>query len=332
MCGVLTTRSLTRRAVQVGVGVVALAVAGAVLYSERGQLSGTTEVLARANIGLIVLGFGLEVLSDISYALMTYYFLPSRLGGGLTRRWFFGVSLAAIAMNDSIPLGAGFSVAYVYRKLRGRGCSVLETTAALLAGNLLAIVALLVLLGFVLAAHTQATAVLSGVDVAILSVLLVLAVAAIVRMDRLLASVLRAGVRLRLRLRLNAGETGSATLQAAREMRFSARTLTRSSLGALGNWLFDLATLMLSLLAVHAHVGLVGVTAAYVLGALAANLPITPGGLGVVEGSITVALIAFGGAPSAMFAAVLLYRMVSYWLWIPIGWISYFVLGGLHER
>lgn len=326
----MTIRVSKRRLLQFGVGAIALAVAALVIYSERGQLSGTTKALASASFGLVILGFGLEVLSDISYSLMTYYLLPSGLSR-LTRRWFFGASLAAIAMNDSIPLGAGFSVAYLYRKLRGRGCSILEATAGLLGGNLLAIVALLVLFGFVLVEHTQATSVLSNLDIFVLFVLLMLAAAAIVRMDRLLVLVIRLIARLRRIFHLKEG--GSETnLQTAKQLRFSARALFQASLGALGNWVFDLSTLVLSLVAVHAHVGLVGVTSAYFLGALAANLPITPGGLGVVEGSITVALIAFGGAPSSMFAAVLLYRVVSYWVWIPIGWISYFVLGGLHEK
>lgn len=326
----MAVKTLPRRVLQIGVGFLALVVAGAVLYGERGQLSGTTKVLASATLGLVVVGFGLEVLSDVSYALMTYYLLPTRLAD-ITRRWFLGASLAAIAMNDSIPLGAGFSVAYLYRKLRGRGCSVLEATAALLAGNLLAIVALLVLLGIVLVAHTQATSVLSGVDIVILLLLLLLAAGAIVRIDRFLVLAFWAASRVRSLLRMKV-ETTQENRRSAGEMRFSRPALLKSSFGALGNWLFDLATLVLSLVAVHAHVGLIGVTAAYVLGALAANLPITPGGLGVVEGSITVALVAFGGAPSAMFAAVLLYRLVSFWIWIPIGWISYFVLGGLHER
>jgi uncharacterized protein (TIRG00374 family) len=59
---------------------------------------------------------------------------------------------------------------------------------------------------------------------------------------------------------------------------------------------------------------------AYGAGQLAANLPVTPGGLGVVEGSITIALSYFGGSTPAAVAAVLLYRLVSFWLELPIGW------------
>ena len=42
-----------------------------------------------------------------------------------------------------------------------------------------------------------------------------------------------------------------------------------------------------------------GLLLAYGAGQLAASLPITPGGLGVVEGSITVALVAFGGSEAS---------------------------------
>ena len=47
---------------------------------------------------------------------------------------------------------------------------------------------------------------------------------------------------------------------------------------------------------------------------------ITPGGLGVVEGSITVALVEFGGPQLATVDAVLLYRLVSFWLVLLVGW------------
>ncbi len=60
---------------------------------------------------------------------------------------------------------------------------------------------------------------------------------------------------------------------------------------------------------------------AYGAGQLAAALPITPGGLGAVEGSITIALVAFGGAHVATVDAVLLYRLISFWLVLVIGWL-----------
>jgi uncharacterized membrane protein YbhN (UPF0104 family) len=319
-----------RRRLGIAVGVAALAIAGLVLYGERAQLAGTGSALAHATLGLLVVGAALEVCSDIGYALMTWYLVADR-GPHVSRRWFFGVSLAAIAMNDSIPLGAGFSTAYVFRKLRTRDTSIIGATAGLLAGNLMAIAALLVMLGIVVLVHAPAVSVLDGLDEAFLGVLLVAAVLGIVLVDRVLVACLGAALWFLRRLGRDAPRL-AAQREMARRVRYSRAQLAKAGLAALANWVFDLAALFLSLAAVHAHVGIFGVVAAYVLGALAANLPITPGGLGVVEGSITVALVAFGGAPSVMLAAVLLYRVVSYWIWIPIGWASYFGLGGLDDR
>ena len=41
----------------------------------------------------------------------------------------------------------------------------------------------------------------------------------------------------------------------------------------------------------------------------------------MVEGSITVALVAFGGAEASTAYAVLLYRLISFWLILVIGWL-----------
>jgi uncharacterized membrane protein YbhN (UPF0104 family) len=45
-----------------------------------------------------------------------------------------------------------------------------------------------------------------------------------------------------------------------------------------------------------------------------------------VEGSLTVALVTFGGGAESTVAAVLLYRLVSFWLVLPAGWTSWAVL------
>ena len=74
-------------------------------------------------------------------------------------------------------------------------------------------------------------------------------------------------------------------------------------------------------LAVDASIPWKGLLLAYGAGQLAANLPITPGGLGVVEGSITIALVAFGGSQNSTFDAVLMYRVISFWLVLVVGWL-----------
>jgi uncharacterized membrane protein YbhN (UPF0104 family) len=104
---------------------------------------------------------------------------------------------------------------------------------------------------------------------------------------------------------------------------------------ALALWVFDCAALATSFLAVSAGVPWRGLLLTYGASQLAVNLPITPGGLGVVEGTITIALVAFGGAERSIVPAVLCYRIVSFWGFLPVGWAAWAVMavtGRRHDR
>jgi uncharacterized membrane protein YbhN (UPF0104 family) len=63
-----------------------------------------------------------------------------------------------------------------------------------------------------------------------------------------------------------------------------------------------------------------GILVIYGLTQIAASLPVTPGGLGVVEGSMAALLIAYGVHAPEAFATVLLYRIISFWGLVPVGW------------
>jgi putative heme transporter len=63
--------------------------------------------------------------------------------------------------------------------------------------------------------------------------------------------------------------------------------------------------------------------AAFAFVRLITALPITPGGLGVVELGLTAALISAGGADAQVAAAVLVYRALTYLPPIPIGAYMY---------
>ena len=93
-----------------------------------------------------------------------------------------------------------------------------------------------------------------------------------------------------------------------------------------GYWIADCGCLTFAFLAVGSPVPWQGLLLAYCAAQLAVNLPITPGGLGVVEGSLTVALVAFGGGRAPTVAAVLLYRVLSFWIPLPTGAGCYVVL------
>jgi uncharacterized protein (TIRG00374 family) len=65
------------------------------------------------------------------------------------------------------------------------------------------------------------------------------------------------------------------------------------------------------------------VLAAFAFVRLVSALPITPGGLGVVELGLTAALAAAGGQEASVVAAVLVYRALTYVLPIPLGLFLY---------
>jgi hypothetical protein len=94
------------------------------------------------------------------------------------------------------------------------------------------------------------------------------------------------------------------------------------------SWLADVAVLALAFVALHSTPPWTGLLLAYCAGQIAASMPVTPGGIGVVEGSITLALVAFGGAETITLAAVLLYRLIAYWGCIPAGGLAWLALRG----
>jgi putative heme transporter len=110
------------------------------------------------------------------------------------------------------------------------------------------------------------------------------------------------------------------------------RNLLRRSLGgawpqavatAAGRWIFDFLCLYAALLAVGARPPLFVALLAYCAAQLLGQLPLTPGGLGVVEAGLTGTL-AIAGVPAAPAAlATLAYRLASFWLPLPAGLIAW---------
>jgi pimeloyl-ACP methyl ester carboxylesterase len=95
---------------------------------------------------------------------------------------------------------------------------------------------------------------------------------------------------------------------------------------ALLNWLADAAVLAVSILAVGAAVPWRDMLLVYLAGIGAQALSLTPGGLAITEGAISVALVASGLHVRQAVAAAVLYRLVSFWLIAAVGWLILLVL------
>jgi uncharacterized protein (TIRG00374 family) len=109
------------------------------------------------------------------------------------------------------------------------------------------------------------------------------------------------------------------------------RDLVRRTLGeqrwlalgtAIGKSVFEYLALLVALLAVGADPRPSLVVLAYAASAVLAMIPITPGGLGFVEAGLTAMLTLAGVGAADAVLATLAFRMVSYWLPLPIGAVA----------
>lgn len=99
----------------------------------------------------------------------------------------------------------------------------------------------------------------------------------------------------------------------------------RLALGLGGNLVMTLGYVLAfdaALAAFGQSLNLIDVAVIYLVGnALGALVP-TPGGLGGVEGALTAGLTAAGIPASIAFSVTMLYRVVTYWGRVPIGWVA----------
>jgi uncharacterized protein (TIRG00374 family) len=139
-------------------------------------------------------------------------------------------------------------------------------------------------------------------------------------------SAVRSGVAAGLPLRSGVAARLRAWWARLRVQPLAPRSLGAAAVGMLLSWLADLAVLALAFVALGEQPPWTGLVLAYCLGQAASALPFTPGGLAVVEGGLTAALVAFGGCPAGTLTAVLLYRLISHWAVVPAGGLVWLAL------
>jgi uncharacterized membrane protein YbhN (UPF0104 family) len=91
-----------------------------------------------------------------------------------------------------------------------------------------------------------------------------------------------------------------------------------------GRLAFDFGTLLACIRATGERPNPSLVLLAYAVAGLLALIPITPGGLGIVEAGLSALLILAGVPGVDAVVAVLAYRIISYWLPILVGPFAYF--------
>ena len=96
----------------------------------------------------------------------------------------------------------------------------------------------------------------------------------------------------------------------------------RAATSSVARALFDFLTLLIALAAFGADARWALVLLAFASAMLLGIMPLTPGGLGFVEAGLTAVLVLAGVLAAVAISATLLYRLVSFWLPIPIGLVA----------
>ena len=315
--------------------------AGVALWAvggQRGELQGALSYLEDLRWQWVGMAALTELLAIVAFGALQ----RELLGAGGVRASLADMTAIAFAGNaiqNSLPAGPLWSNVFAFRQFKRRGADDILSVWVLVATSIAsaASLALVAVLGLIFAHNSGVIWDLLAVAGGIVGLLLI--VRYLLRRHTWTLAVVTAIVRMCQRLihrpRGDARELvdrGWARLTAVAP----GRHVWALAFGfAAANWLWDCLALALCFLAVGSGVPWQALLLAYGAAQLAINIPITPGGLGVVEGSLTIALVAYGGQKEATVATVVLYRLISFWGLLAVGWVAWAVLAyqtRRHER
>ncbi len=296
------------------------------------------EALRRVNPLLVLLAIGFQIASLLSYTILTRVTLPP--DPKLRLFTIFRIQLATKAVTNTVPGGSAAGGTLGYRLLTEAGVAPTAagfTLATVGLGsavvlNLILWLALLVSIPFNGLAPVYVTAAIVGVLLLALAAALVyLLLEGRSRAEKVMRAIFR-------RLPFVEEETASRFVHQIadrlQDLAGQPELVRRGVTWAAANWLLDAASLWTLLWAFGTILSPVNLIVAYGLAGVLAAIPITPGGLGVVELALPSALVGFGVPTATAAAAVLSWRFAQYWLPIPLGGLSYASLkvGPLGQR
>jgi uncharacterized protein (TIRG00374 family) len=284
-------------------------------------------LLGRISGWWIVGGVLLEVVSLFCYAVLTRVLLPP--GPKPSLYTLFRIDLSAAAVAHVIPAGTLGTAALGFKLFTGEGISPKNATVMMAAKGIGSTVVINVLLWLSLIVSIP----LAGFKpiygtVAVIGTVLLLGVAFLV-----LGVTRGAGLASRLLHRvadkipfLSGEKIEKAVLDGSRDFALLAKdkkVMFWALVWASLNWLLDAASLWCFVAAFGHRTNPIELFAAYGIANVAGALPITPGGLGVVDSIAPLLLVGFGTPRGVATLGVLGWRVVNFWLPIPTGALAF---------
>lgn len=292
-------------------------------------------VEARGSAGLVdalspwvlVVAVALEAASLFAFTLLTQITLPRGSRPSLPTQ--VRIDLAGVAISHVLPGGGATAGAYRYAVMTRRGIPPVAAITGAAVQTVLADLALAALFAAAVFGGLPASG-SHRVYLAVAALAVVVIAVSLVVLSRYSPQ------------RRNPDAGGSRLVRWLRDVVHVAGDFwldrdrrTWAIVWALGVCTFDALCLVVCMHAYGQSVPLPLVVAAYGAANLLGLLPLTPGGLGVIEGTLIPALIAFGGGGASVTLAVLTWRLFQFWLPIPVGgacWLWLWVEGRAGAR
>src|SRR5580704_425310 len=271
-----------------------------------------------------------QALSLGCYAQL-YRRVLAALGARVRFRLAADVTLATFFVSHLTPFGSATGTLVNASTLETEGIAATTTGEAIALTSLTSTIALIVLFGTGFAATAGRHVSHEYVVIAFIVIFVVVAALAAVlaigahpavagRAGRWVASIakhVRPGIDPE-----KAAETSRRLASLARSA-LTGRTFARSFAFASGDLLFDLLSLDLVFLALRYQPGFGPLAVAYGAANIASAIPLTPGGLGVIEVTLVAITVGFGTPRATAVLAVLGYRIANFWLPLIPGAVAY---------
>lgn len=323
------TRAAPRIARKISLQLLVLAVAVHFLLPQLSGLADTGHALAHAHWWVPLLAVALEAASLLAYSELIRTALTcaqSEAPRSLLQR----TTVAGLALGRTLPGGTTAALPVIVSNLRSAGLDAAVTTASMAAAGLLSSLVLALLLpigaGLAFASGSTGGNILGIAGLACAMVAGIVAVRPALKhpektgavVERLVRAVARGPLRNRVDPE-GIGEAVARAVTAAGRLAHDPGGLRKAGSWAAANWLLDVGALTVLASTIGSGTPLGALLLAYVVGQLVAAVPITPGGIGVVETAMTGVLVAAGAPAGAATATVLSWRLISFWLPILVG-------------
>jgi putative heme transporter len=296
------------------------------------QIAGTRQavhLLGGIRPGWVIVGVLLELASLVSYSLLTRSVLPDE-----TPRfsWLIRTDITALGVSHVLPGGAATASTLRYRLLNQGGAPAQDAAVGMAVEGVGSTLVLAVMLWLALVVSlpllglhpVYLTAAAVGAVVIAAAVIAVL----VHRRSTEPASQWMSALVRRLPRRIQprvARAVDGADAQ-VHQLLADKQGLRASAMYAAGSWALDAASLWVFLAAYGHRVNPDGLFVAYALANLLAVLPISPGGIGLIEGVLIPSIVGLGSPRGIAVLGVVSWRLFNFWAPIPASGICYLSL------